>query len=240
MLVIIAIGTVIGGQIIVFSLAEDELERRFLDWNSHSCFAKISIRYGNFLSGTIFLLTYELLLYPLCNRCIPNISLLSIGLIGIIVAFVRVLTSLGIEVGAYLEHSTHNTTEIMGTKSCLYSKTPHIQFSSLWVLILRLTEGLYTLLLIISGSTFTWAQAPSSMKGLVIGMMYAFLGLHVMLQSAISAPFLFIQSTPWWRVPLSCGIWYYTIEAAIVLSVFVVSVLFVKQYKQSKRNELQY
>ena len=195
MLVIIAIGTVIGSQIIVFAYAQSELQLRFRDWTSNSCFAQISIGYSDYVVGTTAVLGYEIVIYPLFNRCIPNISTLGLGLISVVFSLLRVLAFLGIEIGAFLEQPNHNNniTTIAETKSCLYSSgSPQIQFSSLWVLILGSTEGLYSLLLILSGYQFMWAQAPSSMKGLVIGMMYAFLGLNAMLQSAISAPFLFV------------------------------------------------
>ena len=60
-----------------------------------------------------------------------------------------------------------------------------------------------------------------------------------MLQSAISAPFLFSQHTPWSKAPLSCGIWYYTIQGVIVLVIFLVLMFLVKRYKEGQRSELQ-
>ena len=241
MLVVIAIGTVIGSQIIIMAFAQNDLELRFRDWSDLSCFAKISIRYSDYLFGTAFVLLYEILIYPLFNKCIPKITTMGVCLISVAFSFMRVLAFLGIEVSAFLEQSGHNNniTDIAGTKSCLYSGYPEIQFSSLWVLILGSTEGLYSLLLILSGYQFMWAQAPSSMKGLVIGMMYAFLGLNAMLQSAISVPFLFVRQIPWEKAPLSCGIWYCSMQAVIVLIIFLVLTLLVKGYKQSQRSEVQ-
>jgi hypothetical protein len=239
MLVVIAIATVVGSQIIVFAYAQAELQLRFRDWTSNSCFAQISIAYSDYVFGTIALLAYEMIIYPLCNKCIPSISTLVVCLISVFLSFLRVLAFLGIEIGAFLEQPGHNTTVTDTAKTCLYSGNSEIHFSSLWVLIIGSTEGLYSLLLILAGYQFMWAQAPSSMKGLVIGMMYAFLGLNAMLQSAISAPFLFIRQTPWDKAPLSCGIWYYSIQAVIVLIVFLVLTLLVKGYKQSQRSEVR-
>ena len=48
MLVVIAIGTVIGSQIIVFAYAQAELQLRFCDWTSNSCFAQVSIGYSDY------------------------------------------------------------------------------------------------------------------------------------------------------------------------------------------------
>ena len=238
MLVVIAIATVIGSQIVVLAYAQAELQLRFHNWNDNSCFAQVSIGYSDYEIGTIVVLVYELVIYPLCNKCIPTISTTGVALISILLSFFRILAFLGIEIGAFLEQPSRNVTDI-GAKSCLYFGSPEIQFSSLWVLILGSMEGFYALLLLLSGYTFMWAQAPSSMKGLVIGMMYVFLGLNAMLQSAISAPFLFIRSTPWATAPLSCGIWYYTMQAIIVFIIFVAFLFLVKGYKQSQRSELR-
>ena len=239
MLVVIAIGTVVGSQIIVLAYAQAELQLRFRDWTSNSCFVQISIGYSDYAFGTIAVLAYEIVIYPLCNKCMPSISTMGVCLIGVFLSFLRVLAFLGIEVGAFLEHSGHNITVNDTAKSCLYSGHPEIQFSSLWVLILGSTEGLYSLLLILSGYQFMWAQAPSSMKGLVIGMMYAFLGLNAMLQSAISVPFLFVRQIPWEKAPLSCGIWYCSMQAAVGLAILMVCALLVKGYKQSQRSEVR-
>ena len=241
MLVIISMGTVVGSQIIVFAYAQAELQLRFRDWSRNSCFIQISIGYSDYAFGTIAILAYEIVIYPLCNKCIPSISTIGACLIGIFLSFLRILGFLGIEIGAFLEQSGHdnNITDTAGTKSCLYSGNSEIQFSSLWVLTIGSTEGLYSLLLILSGYQFMWAQAPSSMKGLVIGMMYAFLGLNAILQSAISAPFLFIRQIPWEKAPLSCGIWYYSLQAVVGLAILVVCALLVKGYKQSQRSEVR-
>ena len=241
MLVVIAIGTVIGSQIIVFAYAQSELQLRFRDWTSNSCFAQVSIGYSDYVFGTIAILMYEVLIYPPCNRCIPNVSTTGVGLISVFLSFLRVLGFLGIELGVFLEQPSRNITitESLNFKSCLYFGKPEIQFSSLWVLILGSMEGLYSLLLILSGYQFMWAQAPSSMKGLVIGMMYAFLGLNAALQSAISAPFLFVKHIPWSKAPLTCGIWYYSLQAAVGLAIFVLSVFLVKGYKRSQRSDVR-
>ena len=242
MLVVITIGTVVGSQIIVFAYAQAELQLRFRDWSASSCFVQISIGYSDYVFGTIAVLAYEIVIYPLCNKCMPNISTTGIGLISVFLSLLRVLAFLALEVGAFLNAqpiANHNATDIVGVKSCLYSGSSEIQFSSLWVLILGLTEGLYALLLILSGYKFMWAQAPSSMKGLVIGMMYACLGLNAMLQSAISAPFLFNRHIPWEKATLTCGIWYYMMQAVVGLAILMVFVLLVKQYKQSQRSEVR-
>ena len=87
MLVVIVIGTVIGSQIIVLAYAEIDLELRFRDWKDKTCFLQISIRYSDYLFGTALVLVYELVIYPLCNKCIPTISTTGVALISILLSF---------------------------------------------------------------------------------------------------------------------------------------------------------
>ena len=233
-----AIGSVVCGQIFILSYAQRELELRFLDWNHYSCYGRISIAYSDYLCGTIVILIHEIVISPLFGRCIPTVSATSLGLLGIFLSFLRIWAFIGIEVGAFLEQSDPNDTT-MASKSCVHHDNVGIQFSSLWMIIIGSLEGLYILLLFLSGYKSMWTQSPSSMKGHTIGMMFALLGLNTMLQLVISSPFLFIH-VPWKQLPLSCGIWYYMMQAVLLTVTFGLSLLVVviKRYKQTQQNEL--
>ena len=232
-----AIASIVCGQIIVFDYAQGELQLRFRDWNNYTCFVQTSVKHSNYICGTIAILFYEIVIYPLFNRWIPTARTMTVFMIGIFLSLLTICSFLGIEVGAYLKQSSRFNVTVSPSKSCLHHDNVDIEFSSLWVIVIGSLNGLYTLLLILSAYEFMWAQAPSTMKGLILGIMYAFLGLSAMLQSAISAPFLFIH-TSWRNLPLSCGIWYYLMQMVIVFVTFAVFYFIVKRYRQSQRNEL--
>ena len=234
MIVILAIGAVPASQIIVLSYAQTELELRFHDWSIYTCYEKLSISYSDYIFGTTIILLYELLISPIFGRCLPQVSSTSVYMIGIFLSLLRILTFLGIETGAFFEHSSSNSTAV----GCIQDNNNMIEFSPLWVIVVGSLEGLYSLLLILSGYKFVWAQSPSSMKGLIVGIMYAFLGFNALLQTAISSPFLFIH-VPWRELPLSCGIWYYMMQAAVVVAIFSLFALMVKKYKRSQQNDLR-
>ena len=233
MMFVVAIGSVVGGQIIILSYARGKLQLRFADWKESSCYVQLTIQYGNYVVGTILIVLYEIVIYPLFNKCIPTVRTTTVLLMSISFCFLTILTYLGIEVKAFLEQSGHNST------SCSRGDDSYagIQFSSLWILVADSLEGLYTLLLILSGYTFLWSQAPSNMKGLVIGMMYAFLGLNVGVLAAISAPFIFVDFS-WNHALLSCGVWYYMMQVIIVLIIGAVFVLIVRYYKKSTESSV--
>ena len=238
MTVVIALGTVAGSQIIAFAYAQGELQLRFRDWSSYNCYAQTSISYSDYICGTIVVVVYELVIYPLFNKCIPTISTSNVFMMGIFLSILRIIAFLSVEIGAYLEQqSNHSNVTISPPKSCRHDDNIYIRFSPLSIIIIGSLEGLYSLMFFLSGFEFMWAHSPSSMKGLIFGTMYAFFGINVMLQSAISAPFLFFN-TMWSNVPLTCGIWYFMMEAGIVFVVFAVFFFIIKRYKKSQRSEV--
>ena len=90
--------------------------------------------------------------------------------------------------------------------------------------------------LVVTALEYIWAQTPSTMKGLMFGIAYAILGLNTILQSVISVPFFFINigATAWH--PLTCGIWYFTMEAAIMLVMLIIIMVFIGKNKKRKQN----
>ena len=237
MIVVMGIAGLAGSQIIVLSYAQEKLQPRFTLWKEYSCYTDISISYSDYLFGTIVILFHEIFFSPLFGRCMPTVSTTSVYMVGIFFSFLRILASVCVELGVFLEQSGPNGTSA-GYKSCtLDSENSVIQFSPVWLVILWSLQGFCALLFLLSAYKFVWAQSHSSMKGLTIGMMYASLGLSTMLQLAISSPFLFIH-VPWRELPLSCGIWYYIMHAVILIIIFIFFVLIVTRYKSSQRSEL--
>ena len=112
--------------------------------------------------------------YLLFGRCIPVLSTAIVYTIGIFFSLLRIFAFLGIEVRAFLEQSSHNSTTA-ASKSCIHDGNYEIHFSSMWMIVVGSLEGLYSILFILSGYKFVWAQSPSTMKGLTIGIAYAFL-----------------------------------------------------------------
>ena len=240
MLVVVSISSVVLSQIIVFAYAQGELQLRFHDWSTHNCYVRLSIDYSDYVVGTIIILFYEIFIYPLFYRCFPTVHTANLFLFGVFLSFLRILCFLGIEIGAYSEQTGHSINASMlpiAPKSCRHDNTVKIEFSSLWIIVIGSLEGLYMLLFIVSGYLFLWAWAPSSMKGLIFGMTLGFLGLNVMFQSAISAPFLFAD-LPWHRVPLSCGIWYFMMQAVITIVVFVMLHFIARRYREDRKREM--
>ena len=73
------------------------------------------------------------------------------------------------------------------------------------------------------------------MKGLLFGIGYVLYGCGNLAQSVLSIPFLSKQPA-WEKAPLTCGIWYFIIQAVIVVTSFMTVVIMIKKYKRRKRN----
>ena len=122
------------------------------------------------------------------------------------------------------------------SKACLIVHEPanrNLTLSYNWMVIPSILEGISEYLLICFALEFIWAKAPTSMKGLILGLGYMFTGIYTMIHTAISAPFLFKDTAkhiPWNLVPLTCGIWYFLLEGIIILVVLIVMVVVVKLY----------
>ena len=85
---------------------------------------------------------------------------------------------------------------------------------------------------------FYCAQVPYSMKGLVIGTYYGFLGLFVMLNYGLTQVFR-LKSHIWQKnTAFSCGFWYLLTKIILTVSVMLIFLLTVKYHKKRKREDV--
>ena len=97
--------------------------------------------------------------------------------------------------------------------------------------------GLAWPLVAIGGYEFICAQTPHQMKGMFIGIFYCMLGVGYAFGFLLMLPFYLLASIHW---PVSCGFWYYLINAMIMLAGFVIFSVVAKCYKQRKRDDPTY
>ena len=81
---------------------------------------------------------------------------------------------------------------------------------------------------------FICAQSPHQTKGTFIGIYYCMLGVGFALGFLLMLPFYLQSSINW---PVSCGFWYYLINAMIMLAGFFIFSVVAKHYKQRKRDD---
>ena len=199
---------------------------------SKYCYQNILFYRFSFLFATIVVLVYQMFIYPFFHKFIPKVSITDKFIISLLIFIAGVVVLLGIESASYIYQAQLNQTVIID-KCIFHSKhnIAHIDFH--WVLIPKLLSGLSLLLFLTSSIEFICAQAPFSMKGLVLGLTLAFYGLSNLIQVGISSPF--INYHIWQNVPLSCGLWYFMMQGFIALVGLVVVIVIVKTYKKRAR-----
>ena len=247
MLAIIATSTIVFGSMEPINYAHKKIQRHFGTWNldkesSTECYKNLTFRYSAFLFVIVMVAIYEFVIHPLFYRCLPKVRLADKVLFAMATYFVWILSLLCVQVVTYhqglMTYGNHSM-------SCLMEAAEseiHVAIGHGWLLILSFLEGLSHYLLAVSALEFIWAQAPTSMKGLTLGLGYMFVGLYTVIHAGILAPFVFdsvVHGDFWERAPLSCDIWYYTVEGVITLIVLVVMFVVVRMYGKLRERNVQ-
>ena len=142
--------------------------------------------------------------------------------------------------GHVLRTSTgdRNLTCMFLNPGLLFTPTPQ-QLDLHWSILIfpNLTMTLGLDLIMATAFEFISAQSPHTMKGVLVGVLYAARGFFQLLEAVLLLPFSFREI---WtnNVPeFSCGLGYYLVTTALSLTSFVLLVVAVKKYKYRKRDE---
>ena len=235
---LIAICAILCAAILPVEYAIKKIEYNLMKWTKLNgliigCYERLSVKYNDFFFIVGIVILYEFVVYPLFHKCLPRLRITSQFLLGIVLFLFRILALIGIETG--IHYTTQNMTKCIFTQGL--DSDSNVEISYKWLLIPGFTGGLSTFLFLLSAIQFVWAQTPYFMTGLVFGIMYAFLALYILIHLAIGSPFLFIDSVPWDHYPLTCGIWYFVMQAVIVLVALIVGFIAVKKYKGRTRHD---
>lgn len=97
----------------------------------------------------------------------------------------------------------------------------------------QVLDSFSRMLIIIPLYEFICAQSPHSMKGMLIGLIYAIQGVVDLLGRVIQIPFVW-----YWKYSYpSCGFVYYSMNTVIGVVSFVVLVRVANRYKYRERDE---
>ena len=234
-LAVIAIFSIACSGIPAVSNTIAELEPNLRDWRVKTdiiiCYKDLSITYAQYIVVVIVVFIYQAIVCRVCHKCIPKVSITTNFLISVLFFFVCVVILLGIESASYYKQLNLNQTII---KCDFQNKTNLLGIEFYWITFPQIAIAFSSFLFLLSGVEFICAQAPFNMKGLLLGIGYALYGLGSLVQSAISIPFLHNRLV-WNKAPLTCGIWYFIIQAVIVLVGFIVVIIVIKTYRRRIR-----
>lgn len=232
--------TIIFGTIQLLHYAQENSEHHIGLWHKTDtiggCYKNLTLRYSSYFVVVVLVGLYEFIIHPLPYRCLPKIYITSKFLSAIVIFFLWILSLLAIEAVLYQKQRMVNYTLV----HCTFWEKTSMSLSSEWFLVPSFFQGLSIFLLSSSALEFMWAQAPSSMKGLILGLGFMFIGISTILQTALTAPFVVkdvASHIPWDHAPLTCAIWYYLMEAFIILIVLITATVAVKMYNSSMQKQ---
>ena len=101
-----------------------------------------------------------------------------------------------------------------------------------WTMIPQVFGGFGIVLFTIGSFEFIIAQSPLQMKGLLLGLWFAFNGMAKLIGYNLYRPFLLLLAS----IPISCGFYYYLTQTLLLLLLFVVFYTLSKHYKLRIRN----
>ena len=100
-----------------------------------------------------------------------------------------------------------------------------------WYLTVQLTlSALSNMLIYVAVFEFICSQSPHTMKGLLMGLLYAIKGLYQLLAALLVLPFALPSS-----ISPSCGFYYYLVNIVIGLVALLVYVWVARRYKYRER-----
>ena len=185
-------------------------------------FCLLEYRYSLFFAITvIFIPIYQFFIYPFFYRYVPSM-LKRIGL-GLLITTTGLIGYLVIDTTAHLNDPSVGC--IFNASSNIRNvQVERLEINLAWVLIPQFAIGVGDMLALVSSLEFICAQSPASMRGLMIGLWFAAIGIVDLFGLNLHYLFQYVPAIA--TAKPSCGVYYYTTK--IILSC-VLLVLFVIQ-----------
>ena len=185
---------------------------------------------------------YLCLLRPFISRYVPGM-LKRMGL-GMILNLMSLLTSFAMDTAAHVHLLGDNGVDLCMFQDFVYDyygdeDIDIPQQSPLLLIVPLVLTSLSHMLIYTPVFEFICSQSPHSMKGLLIGLLYAIKGLYQLLATILVVPFAVSYSSHSSLVgQMSCGFYYYLVNIVIGLIAVLTYMWVAKKYKYRERDEI--
>ena len=183
---------------------------------------------------------YIILVYPHIKRWVPRI-IYRMG-IGMVLKTTSVITMFIIQVVANSTASHEYKCLFLAEYREHYNNhfTQTLDFPTQALIIINILNGIASPLINITVLEFISAQSPHTMKGLLLGVFYAFRGLFITLGCVATFPFA--QEKLWedQRGMLDCGFYYYLSNSVLGVIGLVVFLSVARRYRNRERDDPPY
>ena len=249
LLVFVFTMSILVGILIAFNMLKDQLSNQLAaahtDIVVNECYSEKLMQQIFIYSWVILIPAYELVFYPLFNKCLAELgsrTKITFGLLLHVAAIVAVLVLLVVARHNTLKLNNNNNGKHQhnATIQCIF----HEENSALsyglnyqWMTIPNTLYSLSTMMLNIGVLEFVISQTPYSMRGLLMGSAYGMLALDIALTAAVSYPFTGMPSI-WGKGVISCGFWYTLLLGVVVTAVGISLGVTMRLYKNRKREDV--
>ena len=244
-LIIIATYILVLGSFETLQYVRDKIEHRWTYGlnvaDMRLCYKKLTLRYNDHFIVLAIVILYEFAIHPLFYRCLPRVRITTRCLLAMVTYLLWILSLLVLDVAIYHQHTSNNDTLKSLHKNCILLDNHNITISYKLLLIPSFLDALSHFLLVSSTLEYIWAQTPSTMKGLMVGFAYMFMGLSALVHIAIFFPVFdkgLRRKIPWQRTPLPCEVWCFILEGAVLLAILPVTTILVKKFNKQKQRDI--
>ena len=170
---------------------------------------------------------YICLLHPFISRYVPGM-LKRMGL-GMVLVLLSLLVTFSMDTAVHMENKHNNP-------FCMFSIYMNYKVPmSDWYIFQLVLSALSRMLIYTGVLEFICSQSPHSMKGLLIGMLYAIRGLYQLVAALLTLPYIFVEIH---TLHFSCGFYFYLVNIVIGLVAVPVYVWVAKRYRYRVRDEV--
>ena len=111
---------------------------------------------------------------------------------------------------------------------------PRLTLNPAFIVIQLTLSALSRMLMYIGVFEFICSQSPHSMKGLLIGTLYAIRGLYQVLAAVLSLPYYLVPEFP----RPSCGVYFYLVNGVLGVVAVLVYMCVSRRYRYRERDDL--
>lgn len=187
-------------------------------------------------NGVTLLVMFLYQIFKPSFDCLLPTMLRRIGL-GIFLVLVTESIWLGIDMAGHFKSDNINSTCLFNVPQYDFYSTSvrvHWDVSRFWILLPKAVMGIAFGIAIPTSLEFVFAQAPHSMKGLVIGVWFMSTGSLKMIGFNMHYPFKLLE-----HVKPNCSFYYYLTKTLLVTLSFILFIALAKWYRPRQR-ELVY
>ena len=198
-----------------------------------NCFQRVAVKYSGDFIMVVFLPLFEFVFHPLFKRY-SHISILKRVCLSLITLLLSLAACAGIEFAAQRErHQLTNDTSCALTEGGVPDSLP---LDYKWMMLPYVLLSVAHFLILTSVGEFLCAQSPYSMKGLLFGLVYGFMGVFGVFGYFLTWS-LQVLAEKKLSYRYGCLFWYLILSLGLLLAVFVVFFLVFKCYRRRLRGD---